>query len=203
MTDHFAALNEPRRPWLDAETLKEKFHTLSGTVHPDRVHGADEATRHLAGDRYAALNAAYQCLRDPKLRLQHLLCLERGAKPGDLKSIPEDVVQLFAAMGALLRQADALIAERSQSNSPMVKVQVLGKSLPCLDKISEMQSALNVRRATLLEELRALDDRWSRRSQGTPPTDADLATAEKLYHLFGFVDRWAAQLQERMVGLTL
>ena len=44
MTDHFATLGEPRRPWLDAEALKEKFHRLSGTVHPDRVHGADEAT---------------------------------------------------------------------------------------------------------------------------------------------------------------
>ena len=202
MTDHFAALDEPRRPWLDAEELKEKFHSLSTSVHPDRVHGADEATRRAASDQYTALNAAFQCLREPKSRLQHLLLLERGSKPGDLKSIPEDVVQLFAEVGAVLRQTDALLKEKAQAISPMVKVRVLEKSLPSLDKISQLQSILAQRREALLSELRALDEAWQQRPHDSAG-DSLLADAERLYHLFGFLDRWVAQLQERMVQLTL
>ena len=37
MADYFALLDEPRRPWLDPEELKAKFHALTATVHPDRV----------------------------------------------------------------------------------------------------------------------------------------------------------------------
>ena len=37
VSDHFALLNETRRPWLDADLLKQKFHTLSGSLHPDKI----------------------------------------------------------------------------------------------------------------------------------------------------------------------
>src|SRR5215472_9636832 len=77
MVDYFALLDEPRRPWLDAEPLKEKFLALSATVHPDRVHNLSETERAAAQERYTELNAAYQCLREPKERLHHLLELER------------------------------------------------------------------------------------------------------------------------------
>jgi TPR repeat protein len=36
----FALLSEPRRPWLDAEPLKQRFLARSNEVHPDRVHSA-------------------------------------------------------------------------------------------------------------------------------------------------------------------
>ena len=45
MTDHFALLDEPRRPWIDADLLKEKFLALSSRVHPDRVHNAPAPER--------------------------------------------------------------------------------------------------------------------------------------------------------------
>jgi len=36
MTDYFALLDEPRRPWLDVSSLKQKFLARSSEVHPDR-----------------------------------------------------------------------------------------------------------------------------------------------------------------------
>ena len=88
MTDHFALFNTPRRPWLDPDSLKQTFFTLSAELHPDRVHHAGPVEKRVANERYAELNAAYQCLREPRERLRHLLELELGAKPSDLTQVP-------------------------------------------------------------------------------------------------------------------
>src|SRR5438552_2017449 len=68
MTDAFVLLDEPRRPWLDAEALKQKFLPLSGASHPDRIHSAPEAEKQAATSHYAELNAAYNTLREPRDR---------------------------------------------------------------------------------------------------------------------------------------
>jgi DnaJ-domain-containing protein 1 len=203
MTDHFAALSMPRRPWLDAELLKEKFHTLSTTVHPDRVHGAEETVKAQAGESYAVLNAAHQCLRDTKLRLQHLLLLETGSKPGDLRTIPEDLVQMFSQVAMLLRQTDGLMKEKAQAVSPMLKVALLERAMPHLGSISILQAAIDARRVELDDELRMLDVAWAGDISDLQTRDKALAGAQRLSHLFGFVDRWSGQLRERMIQLTM
>src|SRR5438445_2111306 len=101
MTDYFALLDEPRRPWLDPEVLKARFLALTAEVHPDRVHGATETEKRTANQRYADLNAAYNCLREPKERLLHLLELERGKKPEEVQKIPAGMMDLFAEIGQL------------------------------------------------------------------------------------------------------
>src|SRR5437868_8581649 len=83
MTDNFSLFNEPRRPWLDADLLKQKFLKFSAEVHPDKIHNASDGEKAAANKRYAELNAAYNCLREPKERLLHLIELELGAKPKD------------------------------------------------------------------------------------------------------------------------
>src|ERR1700722_18685361 len=92
MTDHFALLDEPRRPWIDPELLKEKFLALSSQVHPDRIHQSSAAERKDAGEHYACLNQAYNCLREPKEQLRHLLQLELGKKPNDIQNIPQELI---------------------------------------------------------------------------------------------------------------
>src|SRR5688572_32957528 len=69
MIDHFAALSEPRRPWLDVEKLKNRFHILAAARHPDRGAMNDP-------ERFASLNTSYNVLRDHATRLRHLLELE-------------------------------------------------------------------------------------------------------------------------------
>src|SRR6266545_1175670 len=103
VTNHFAVLNEPRRPWLDAELLKGKFLALSASVHPDRVHNLDEAKRAAAQEHYTELNAAYTCLREPKERLRHLLELELGALPKDIQRIPSELMDLSLEIGQACR----------------------------------------------------------------------------------------------------
>src|ERR1035437_2300673 len=96
MSDYFALLNEPRRPWLDSNLLKQKFLALASDAHPDRVHNASESEKTEVTQRYTQLNAAFNCLAEPKLRLLHLLELELGAKPKDIKTIPAALADLFA-----------------------------------------------------------------------------------------------------------
>jgi len=203
MNDHFATLGVPRRPWLDPESLKEKFHNLSASVHPDRVHGAAAEVRRVAGDRYSDLNAAYQCLRDPKARLQHLIVLEKGGKPGDSNRIPDDLLRWFEEIGGLLRLADSLIAEKGLFSAPVLKVQFMEQALPLMQKLNELQSSLKERLHQLDSQLQRLDDAWEESGSAQENRDGLVQEAEHLYHLYGFIERWRAQLHERAFQLTL
>src|SRR5581483_10527608 len=110
------------RPWLDPDALKEKFLTLSTTVHPDRAHHLGDDDRSAAQERYVALNAAYQGLREPKDRLRHLLELELNAPPRDIQRIPPDLMDLSLEIGRACRDADQVFAERANVTSPLLKV---------------------------------------------------------------------------------
>src|SRR5437879_6369452 len=99
MTDYFAIFNEPRRPWLDCEALKEKFHALTAAHHPDvSDDGAVD---------FAAVNAAYSTLREPRARLRHLLELEFPDALARAQQIPAGIAELFTQIG---RQRQALDA---------------------------------------------------------------------------------------------
>src|ERR1051326_2841375 len=106
MADFFALLDEPRRPWLDPELLKTRFHALTAAIHPDRVHSAGDEEKKAANLRYAELNAAYQCLREPKERLRHLLELERGERVEEVQQISTGAMDLFLEVSRLGREAD-------------------------------------------------------------------------------------------------
>lgn len=201
MTDHFAALGLPRRPWLDEDAVKAAFHQRSATVHPDRVHQADAATRRAAEEHYAALNAAQQCLREPRERLAHLIQLERGRKPGDCHNLPPSVMGLFAEVGAALRETEAARREKQAAASAVARARVMAAALPQMERLEALQSRLRDHRDSLLAETRHLDAGWP--TGDVPPSAAQLDAVERLYHQLGFVDRWLAQLRERMVQVTL
>src|SRR3954462_8791743 len=100
MTDHFARLQVPRRPWLDEEVLKAKFVALSSELHPDRSQG-DKKQAEAAQNRYTEINGAYTCLRDARKRLTHLLELERGAGPLELQTVPDHLMNTFFEVSKL------------------------------------------------------------------------------------------------------
>lgn len=196
MTDNFALLNEPRRPWLDADALKTKFHSLSAAVHPDRVHQASEADKLAANQHYTELNAAYNCLREPRLRLRHLLELELGAKPSDLTNVPDDLMELFFNVGRMFREVDALLVEKGKATSPLLQVEFFERGQDWVEKLGGLREQISARREVLLSELRSVDATWT--ASSPKPTDALL----RLWRLLSFYDRWLAQIQERVVQLS-
>jgi curved DNA-binding protein CbpA len=200
MTDHFALLNEPRRPWLEADLLKQKFLTLAPGAHPDRVHNAGESEKSQATRRYAQLNAAYNCLAEPKLRLLHLLELELGAKPKDIQQIPAALADLFAEVANGCRSADVFLVEKKQATSPLLQVQLFERGHDWVEKLNGLQRKLNELRGQLTGELKSLDAQWI--SADTTSRREMLPRLEELYRLFGYFNRWNSQIQERVVLLS-
>ncbi|MCX8155718.1 MAG: DnaJ domain-containing protein [Verrucomicrobiae bacterium] len=206
MTDYFALLNEPRRPALEVEALKERFLKLSSSVHPDRFHHASAAERQAATERYAELNAAFQCLSEPKERLLHLYELETGQRPKDIQRIPPGTMDLFVEVGQLCRDVDAFLAERAKAESPMVKVQLFARGLEWVDKLQQVQAHVNAKREELLAELEGLNAVWEK---APPPGDPGRVAAlplerlEQIYRVLSYIQRWSGQLQERLVQLSL
>ena len=196
MPDYFALLNEPRRPWLDAELLKTKFFALSSEVHPDRVHNASESDKLAANQLYTELNAAYQCLREPRSRIRHLLELELGAKPSDLTNVPDDLMDLFFAVGKVFRDVDAFLIEKGRATSPLIQVQLFERGMDHVEHLNDLTRKIAPRRDTLLDELKTLDSTW--KSHTSMQTDRLL----NIWRLLSFYERWLAQIQERTAQLS-
>jgi curved DNA-binding protein CbpA len=201
MVDYFALLNEPRRPWLDTNSLKQKFLALSATLHPDKIHSAAESEKNTSAKKFAELNAAYHCLAAPKLRLLHLLDLELGAKPKDIQQIPGALADLFAEVAAVCRDADRFLAEKIKTVSPLLQVQIFERAQEWIEKLNVLQKKLAVLHDQLLADLKSLDSQWTTGDSAIRP--GLLNNLEKLYRLFSYFNRWNAQLQERIVQLSL
>ncbi len=170
MSDHFARLNEARRPWLDADRLKQTFHTLSATIHPDKILSADESAKAQASKQFAELNAAYQCLSDPKSRLLHLLELECGEKPKDIQEIPAALADWFVEVARVCREADGFLAEMARTSSPLLQVQFFPRGQACLERLNAVQKELNKLGDRVTSEVkRSLDEKWLRHESWRAP----------------------------------
>jgi len=203
-TDYFAVLGEERRPWLDPEVLKQKFIRLSGESHPDRFHECS-ASSGAALDRFTGLNSAYNCLREPRHRLRHLLELELGKKPADLQEIPPELMDVFLRHGKLCREADTFLAERAQVSSPLVRVQYWESGQVIAEKLLAWQARLNSAVEELNGRLKEADSRWITGGVASAGRDrgAQLGELSELFRLFSYYGRWASQVQERIVQLTM
>ena len=135
MTDYFALLNFPRRPWLDADALKQRFHELSTEVHPDQAHDATDEAKAELQQRFAEVNTAHQCLREAKTRVRHLLELELGRAPGNVKSIPGEMTDWFMEIGSVCREADAFLARKEAQDSPLLQAALMGEGMELNEKV--------------------------------------------------------------------
>jgi DnaJ-domain-containing protein 1 len=193
VTDYFALLGEARQPWLDEEALKAKFYALSTDVHPDRVHALPEADKKFAHERYTELNAAYNCLREPKERLRHLLELETGRKPAQVQQVPAELVDVFFEIGQGTRAADEFLKRKAVVTSPLLLVDLFAEGQNISEQLAALRERLNARRAQLLDELRELNLDWQKA----------LDRIEYIQQAVAYLQRWGAQLQERIFQLGL
>lgn len=202
MTDNFALLGEARRPWLDADLLKEKFLARSACVHPDRVHQSPKAERDAASQQFAELNAAYNCLREPKERLRHLLELERGAKLADIERVPDEMMLAMFEIGRLCKKTDAFLTEHSRVTSPILKVQSFEQAQEWIGQLEAQRRKIQARRDELLSELKGMNAAWETADATGDRSPLPLERLDKVYRLLGYLGRSSAQIQERIVRLS-
>lgn len=192
MTDYFALLGEVRRPWIDSNKLKQKYHRLTLQLHPDR--GSRNQTSEET-DSLAELNEAFRVLQDPKLRLQHLLMLENAA-PVAARPVPPALANLFWDTGASLKNLDAIL-EKQSSTSRLT--QALGKS-----EIADAE----MRTREILDQLRSLYNDALDKVRRTDPLwladpAANVSTLVDLYDSFSYLSRLIEQVNERLLRLRV
>ncbi len=185
MTDYFALLQQLRKPWLDLEQVKERYQELTLAEHPDRPRPNDSSID------FTAVNEAYATLKDPKLRLQHLLRLE-GHDPNARQAIPEELLDLFSRMGNFTQTADRLLQRAGATHNALAKSLIQEEVLASRTEAEELLKKLTLLYREAEAETRRINDSW----QGVPHK------VSQLYGRFAYLTRWIAQVEERQFQLS-
>jgi len=200
MTDYFAIFGEPRAPWLDAEVLKEKFHALSATLHPDASANTKTASEKndaaLCAD-FATLNSAYQILRDPAARLRHLIELDfpQLLSRGDASNIPPELIERFAQVGKLRQRTKQFFQKQKQAANPLATALLSSEKFALLDELQQLVAALENEQAQFDEELKMLGANW--------PNADSAARLAQIYQRLAFGGKWSRQLREDLLQLSV
>ena len=194
MPNHFARFGLEPRPWLDPESLKQRFLELSAETHPDKAAPNDKPAFEKS---FQQLNESYQILRSTRSRLLHLLELSGLPKQEHVQNVPPDALEFFAQVAGVTKDADHLIKEKSAASSPMLKVQLMERALEHASAIQSLQEQLRARTSAIEDRLKTLSATWTQ-----PPAASTLNSLKEPAAALGFLDRWTAQLQERIASLT-
>ncbi len=187
MTDCFALLDEPRRPWIDTELLKEKYHGLSAVHHPDVAGG---------GGDFAEINHAYQTLADPVARLRHLLELESPDTLSRTQAAPEEIAAFFTPVAAARQGVDAFLRKHATAASPLRKALLSTEQYTAQERLEETIAALQEKEEALLAQVRAADALW------VTDKAAALAQLPALWQSLGYIAKWLATLRESLFRLA-
>jgi curved DNA-binding protein CbpA len=193
--NHFSAFGLEPRPWVDPEWLKQQFLALSAHLHPDKE--TDPAAKSAAEQGFSALNESYLVLRQSRTRLLHLLALLGAPAQPHVQAVPGDLADFFKPIAELTRQADELARQRQAASSPMLKVQLFEKGLELTGALQDLQAKLSERMEQAEGEIRRLDAAWDQGERAYLAPQLQAAAAR-----FGFVERWQAQLQQRVAALA-
>jgi curved DNA-binding protein CbpA len=190
MTDYFALLRLPRRPWLDSERLKETYRQLAIATHPDKQNQSGLGVA--PGTTFATTNEAYRVLLDPKSRLQHLLKLEGIAMNAD--AVPETLADVFLETGTAIQEIDLLLSRTTANtlSKALRQPEILEIRKLTADLLDKLQGIYD----TALEELQKLDHLWASTHEIAPELTA-------LSAKLAYLTRWIAQLEERQFQLSI
>lgn len=183
MTDHFAELEQSRRPWLDVEQLKERYHALTRSTASDP-------------DRIGALTEAFRVLKDPRLRLQHFLQLE-GVRIPPSGAIDEKLADVFMQASEVSHAADRHLLRATTTTNTLAKSLLQDEFQAQYARVREILESLRSQRETNLDRLRIASDSWAQDRQSSEMQLVDI------YHQLSFLGRWIEQLEAKELELSL
>jgi curved DNA-binding protein CbpA len=194
MNDYFATLGVERRPWLDAEELKDSFRRQAAEVHPDALGPGGRPVGEKSS--FVDLNLAHRILRDPGLRLGHLLELEAVVSEGGEGGVDGELGALFMEVGGLSREVRLHVGRRNTVSSGLEKALIASETASLIERMERLSAAVEARWGNALEDLRELDARWGR--------ERDQETVRNLALLrrrFAVLTRWREQVGECLFSL--
>lgn len=187
MTDCFALLGEPRRPWLDPDSLKEKFHKLGATHHPDVAQEG--------GGDFTAITTAYKTLLDPKTRIRHLLELEFPDALSRSLEIPPGITGLFEAIARHRSAIPGFLSKRAAAQSPLETALLTPEKLELIASTEHLQNILLAEQEEFYARLKTLDGAWRKNSA------ASADPLLEIYQSLSYTGKWLAQVQEDAMRL--
>ena len=185
--DLFAALEQPRRPWLEEAALRDAFHRHAANQHPDLATGDS--------DTFTKSNRAFATLRDPVKRLRHLLELENPEALSHAGTIPSDLAELFPQIGAARLAMLALATHRRAATTALSRALLGAEEAAARATADRARAALDVMRSAAFETLRELDAEW--------PSESTRAALPELHRRLAFLSRWDEQLREAALACEL
>src|SRR5262249_45286929 len=110
----------------------------------------------------------------------------------------------FMEISPLCREIDSFLAEKAKTESPLLQVQLFQRGEEWSTKLAALRERIRPLWEELEIELKGLDKEWGPAfSSNISARSGLLQRAEELYRLFSYVTRWNAQIQERVVQLSL
>jgi hypothetical protein len=142
-------------------------------------------------------------LSEPKDRLAHLILLEAGSKPDDIRKIAAATMDLYLEIGRVCREVDLFLTQKSKAGSPLRKAELFRQGLEWIDRMQPVQKTLSSRYESLKAELKTLNQAWAteRGQRGTGKPDV-LGRLEEIYRELSYLHRWASQVEQRLVQLS-
>jgi curved DNA-binding protein CbpA len=187
MTDYFALLGFPRRPWIDPEVLKNRFHQLAAQHHPDVAGGSAS---------FQQINEAYRVLRDSSSRLRHLLALEEMGEPAKVAQLPPSLTERFMEVATFEREIHTFLKQQGTADSAIQKSLLAAERFAMQRDVEKLAAELEGDRERLAQLLQVEDHLWSQRNTDTAYRLAGLQQE------FAFVGKWIDQLRERSLQLA-
>ncbi|MCB1236075.1 MAG: hypothetical protein KDM91_13475 [Verrucomicrobiae bacterium] len=181
--DAFDALGLDRRLAVTADTVENAWHALSREAHPDAETG-DAATA-------ATLNRAKATLAGAGSRLRHWLELS-GVEPPRHGAVDGDLMELFARVGGILAEADAVLKQRAEATTALSKALLAEPAFAAQKATQDLLGRLQ-------RERLAIEARFSEFDADAAAGSFEnaLAAAGRL----GFLEKWEAQCRGRIVSL--
>lgn len=161
--------------------MKEKFHALTASQHPDVNASGD----------FAAINNAYQILSDPVKRLRHFLELAAPAALQSTPQIPPQLAELFLQVGAARQLADAFWKKQAQAVSPLAQALLASEKYHALEQLEKCSATVEQRRAALCADLSGCDE------------TSDPVTLARVLAELSFLSKWGEQMREMIFKFAL
>lgn len=186
-TDYFAIFGEQRRPWLEPEALKERFHRLTAEHHPDVNPASD----------FPVIIAAYNTLSDPKARVRHLLELEFPGEAAEARAVPADLQDLFMKIAGIQAGFGRLVNKLESAGSPLAVALLAQEKAGIQGQLALLSETLEAKHTEQMEALRGFDRQWPEHKETLGVALA--AICQRL----SFLQKWSGQLRENRLRLEL